>query len=210
MAHKAAARFREAKFVYNVGSQLCFPNCSFPLAQFKLNISRNLENYNLSFLLSFKSLLCTWYWSDWWEYIIVTEHRAGVTAPSFSNYTACCKEQNQPWVTAHSSQPWCAISLAPGIWPCWIMNVLPITLFALERHRVNTPPFGGSWSLKVEYAILKVKFIQKLWLSEDLLDYEEMALAPGWAYIAGLCRAMALINVKQNWPFRQGWTRVLS
>ena len=78
------------------------------------------------------------------------------------------------------------------------MNVLPITLFALERHRVNTPPFGGSWSLKVEYAILKVKFIQQLLLSEVLPDYEEMALDPGWAYIAGLCRAVALFNVKQN------------
>lgn len=73
------------------------------------------------------------------------------------------------------------------------MNVLPITLFALELRRVNTPPFGGSWSLKVEYAILKVKFIQKLLLSEDLLDYGEMALAPGWAYIAGLCRACGFI-----------------
>lgn len=41
------------------------------------------------------------------------------------------------------------------------MNVLPITLFALELRRVNTPPFGGELEFKSRICHFESKVYSK-------------------------------------------------
>lgn len=86
----------------------------YPLSHFRCNISSNLENCDLSFLLWYKRTLHTGHLSNWWEFILIPAgHITGVTSLGFSNYIACCKELNQPWMSSHSTLGSGVLSLRP-------------------------------------------------------------------------------------------------
>lgn len=73
-------------------------------------------------------------------------------------------------ITFHTGK-W-ELSLQPlAFKPCWILNLTPITWFALELVRMNEVLFGGIRFLKYTRQFLKQSLFRKPWLAQDLPNY---------------------------------------
>lgn len=111
---KKIVNYKEILFIYTVIIDKDISLLAYSPSHFGYNISRNLENCDLSFLLWYKRTLQTGHLSDWWEFILIPAgHITGVTSLGFSNYVACCKELNQPWMSSHSTLASGVLSLRP-------------------------------------------------------------------------------------------------